>query len=177
MHAASLVFPDQASVLNLPKESVKKSATAATGPDMVCHAPCTVWLRLQRPGRSLKNGAHEPGAPVHIETVSEYGIRRTSVYHSAQELSRALVDTLSEEAHQPLRGAAGIRVRDDGALQITSQLHMRRQLATGRLQCATCGCFCIGDRGLRDHQQVLRTTTGAINSSCSHPQQQPPRTA
>lgn len=45
--------------------------------------------------------------------------------------------------------AAGSRVREDGSVQLTTTLHMRRQRALGKLHCTACGIFCIGERGRR----------------------------
>ena len=43
-----------------------------------------------------------------------------------------------------------VRVREDGRLSLSTQLHMRRQRAAGMLHCAACGGFYAGRRGLRD---------------------------
>ena len=93
------------------------------------------------------------GGGVAIETISEYGLRRVSRYGSAPELGEALIKALPESAWGAM-AAADVKVRDDGSLMVTTALHFRRQRAAGRLQCAVCGDFLAGTRGLRDHQQV-----------------------
>ena len=145
--AASCVLPPQlAAVWSLPKESVRRCAASSTSADLQCHAPATAWCRLcvGRPA----------GESVPVTTVSEYGLEKESNYSSAQELGEAIVTAMGEEVRAV---AADVRVREDGGLLITTQLHMRRQRALGKLHCVACGTFCLGERGLRDHQHIKHT--------------------
>ena len=145
--AASAVLPPPLpGIWLLPKEAVKPSQTSSTSADLQCHAPATAWKRL-RVGRAAEE-------PVFVTTVSEYGLTKEATYHTAQELGQGIITALGEEAREV---ASDLRVRDDGCLLITSQLHMRRQRALGMLHCAACGAFCHGERGLRDHQHIKHT--------------------
>ena len=114
--AASAVLPPPLpGIWLLPKEAVKPSQTSSTSADLQCHAPATAWKRL-RVGRAAEE-------PVFVTTVSEYGLTKEATYHTAQELGQGIITALGEEAREV---ASDLRVRDDGCLLITSQLHMRR---------------------------------------------------
>ena len=83
-------------------------------------------------------------AEIAIETTSEFGVRRRAVYTSAESFSRSILSALDETSARLLADA---RPRSDGALWLTSTLHMRRQRAQGMLHCADCGLFFGGRRG------------------------------
>ena len=135
-----------ASIFRLPKEKVRSCRTSSVGSDLQCHAPATTWCRL-RVGLPADHAAV-------VDTVSAWGLSRRAVFHTAADVGRAIVAALDDSARDV---AADIRVRNDGSLLITSQLHMRRQRALGMLHCAACGAFCHGERGLRDHQHIKHT--------------------
>ena len=145
--ARSVCPPETHAVWDLPKEAVRPTAAPGGGADLQCRAPGTVWRRLSARAR---------GGAVRVATVSEYGVRREAEYASAADLARAIVAQLAEASREVL---ADVRVRDDGHLHLTSQLHMRRQRAAGMLPCAACGGFYAGKRGLRDHQQIKHQTS------------------
>ena len=155
--AAQSVCPASDDVWRLPKERVRPTATPATGPDLVCHAPATVWRRAHAARVTATADSAAAPPPMRIATTSEYGVLREREYASADELGRAVLGELDECAWGAV--AATARVRNDGALLITTQLHLRCQRAAGRLQCSACGDFCAGRRGLRDHQQVKHGRT------------------
>jgi hypothetical protein len=143
-----VVGPAADAVFALPKERVQpvQGAKANVGPDCRCHAPATLWCRLRA------QQAASGGAGVRVATVSEYGLRREVNYATVAELANALVQALPPSVASC---AADFRVREpDGSLLITTQLHMRRQRASGLLPCVLCGGFFGGERGLRDHRQV-----------------------
>ena len=147
VEAAARILPAHLMpIMHVPKHAVRPRESPDTAADLSCRAPRAAWLRLRA-------GA-DAGAAVRVRTVSEYGLDRTTEYHSAHDLGRAFVAALSQQAREV---AADVRVRDDGCLLITTQLHMRRQRALGRLHCAACGAFCNGERGLRDHQHAKHT--------------------
>ena len=142
--AAHSACPVHEDVWALPKERVRAASGRATGPDLICHAPATLWRKLHAASR---------GQEVCVRRVSPYGLVRDVAYASAVQLAYAIVDALPEETRQL---AADIRVREaDGSLLICTQTHLRRQRAAGMLHCASCGLFMHGDRGLRDHQQIV----------------------
>lgn len=144
--AARRVCPTHAAVWRLPKERVRAALRRASGPDLQCHAPATLWRKLA--------AAAGPSSAVRVNTTSEYGLEREVEYASASELATAIVDALAPTASDLL--AADVRVREaDGCLLISTDVHLRRQRAAGLLHCATCGLFFSGDRGLRDHQQIV----------------------
>ena len=150
LEACAAVCPACAhTVLALPKERVRPSQKADSGCDFQCHAPATMWRRLR-----IGLDAAQP--MVTVTTVSEYGISRDAVYQSASDLALAIAKAL-----EGIAGArdwvADVRVRGDGCLLLTSQLHMRRQRTLGKLHCSCCGVFCLGERGLRDHQHIMHT--------------------
>ena len=147
LEAARAVCPEYCGVWAIPKDAVQPSATAGGGGDLECRAPSTVWRKLLAAAR---------GAPVRITTVSEFGVRREAEYASAADLARALVASLPDESRDVV---ADVRVREDGRLAISTQLHMRRQRAAGLLHCSACGGFFAGRRGLRDHQQIKHRTS------------------
>lgn len=84
-------------------------------------------------------------------TMSEYGLERVAEYRTGKEVGQAVLDAMPEASSKVL---AFTQVADDGLLQLTTQLHMRRQRALDMLHCQDCGGFFKGERGLRDHQQV-----------------------
>ena len=147
LEAARAVCPEYCGVWAIPKDAVQPSATPGGGGDLECRAPSTVWRKLLAAAR---------GVPVRVTTVSEFGLRREAEYASATDLARALVAQLPEESRDVV---ADVRVREDGRLGISTQLHMRRQRAAGMLHCAVCGGFYAGRRGLRDHQQIKHRTS------------------
>ena len=147
LEAARAVCPEYCGVWGIPKDAVQPSATAGGGGDLECRAPSTVWRKLLAAAR---------GAPVRVTTVSEFGLRREAEYGGAADLARALVAQLPDESREVV---ADVRVREDGRLTLSTQLHMRRQRAAGMLHCSACGGFYAGRRGLRDHQQIKHRTS------------------
>lgn len=167
-HAAAAVCQYHLELWRYPKERLKAAGTRAYGPDLSCHAPCTIWRRLaaqtnarQRAQKGAACEATPPGnaparvghlAPIVIETISEYGLKRAVTYSCAADLTRAILSELPTEARQAI---ASTHVRDsDGMLFVTTRLQLAKQRASGRLQCVQCGDFCAEGRGLRDHIQV-----------------------
>lgn len=147
VRAADIVLPPEIShTFRLPKEVVRPAVCASASGDFMCHAPASAFCRL-RVGLASD-------APAVVRTISEYGLPREVTYRSAADLGRAVIAALDDEVRDV---TADLRVREDGVLMITSQLHMRRQRALGFLHCAACGAFCHGERGLRDHQHVKHT--------------------
>ena len=132
LEAARTVCPEYCGVWGIPKDAVQPSATAGGGGDLECRAPSTVWRKLLAAAR---------GAPVRITTVSEFGLRREAQYGSAADLARALVAQLPDESRDVV---ADVRVREDGRLALSTQLHMRRQRVAGMLHCSACGGFYAG---------------------------------
>ena len=153
--ASSVLPPSLAAIWSVPKEAVRRCPTAATAQDLQCHATATAWRRL-RVGRPSDE-------PVIVTTVSEYGLERVAAYSTARELANAVVAAMGEDIRAL---AADVRVREDGCLLITTQLHLRRQRALGKLHCVECGVFCLGERGLRDHQHIKHTGSysGALDA-------------
>lgn len=148
VRAAQLVLPPSVvKIWELPKEAVRPSKASAASADLQCHAPATAWCRLARKGA-------DGGAPVHVVTVSEFGLTREVDYCTPRELANAVIGALSEEARDM---CTDVRVNEIGCVLITTQLHMLRQRALGMLHCAACGVFCNGERGLRDHQHIKHT--------------------
>eukprot|EP00965_Chrysotila_dentata_P259111 6213452-Pleurochrysis_carterae.AAC.2 len=156
LQAAEIVCPLHLNIWALPKEKAKQTARAQSGPDLMCHAPSTVWRRVQAEARRKqdddRSSLGEP-TPMRVTSTSDYGIHREAVYHSAKELAQALLAALPESAWGPT-GVVHTCARDDGCLLLTTQLHMRKQRVAGRLQCSLCGDFLSGSRGLRDHYQI-----------------------
>lgn len=146
LEAARAVCPDYCGLWASRREGVRPSPMPSGGGDLECRAPSTVWRKLL---------ATSGGGTVRVTTVSEYGLRHEAEYTSAADLTRALVARLPDTSDV----LADVRVRDNGRLDLTTQLHMRRQRAAGMLHCATCGGFYAGRRGLRDHQQIKHQTS------------------
>lgn len=139
------VFPaSHAALLRERKECVRPSDGAASGADLVCHAPCTLWRVLRAEQR--RGGACSD--TVRVSTVSEYGVSRDRVYSSAAEVGEALVAALPDEARAKV---ADCRVQPDGSVRLTTRAHMCRLRAVGLAHCTACGGFFAGMRGLRNH--------------------------
>ncbi|KAL1520137.1 hypothetical protein AB1Y20_023609 [Prymnesium parvum] len=139
--SASLVGASHAHVWRLPKESLRRTRQPDVGADLSCHAPATVWKRLPR----------QPDGTARVRTLSEFGVAREAEFADARALGLAIGEGMGARAAACV---ADVRVKEDGTLLLTTQLHMRRQRMLGRLHCAACGQFFSGERGLRDHQQV-----------------------
>lgn len=150
--AARSICQEHLALWRHPKEHLKLAAARAHGPDLDCRAPCTIWRRLQHSSGSAADCA----AGIRIETVSEYGLKRTATFSSAADLTRAILNELSADARQLV---ASTHVREsDGLLLVTTRLHLSQQRSGGRLQCVRCGEFYAEGRGLRDHMQVKHST-------------------
>jgi ankyrin repeat protein len=150
--AARSICQEHLALWRHPKEHLKLAAAREHGPDLNCHAPCTVWRCLQHSSGSIADCA----AGIRIETVSEYGLKRAETFSSAADLTRAILNELSADARHLV---ASTHVREaDGLLLVTTRLHLSKQRAAGRLQCVQCGEFCAEGRGLRDHMQVKHST-------------------
>jgi len=158
--AARIVFQEHLGLWRHPKERLKPAAFLAHGPDLSCHAPCTLWRRLSGRAKSVQGqdesvddgGSSSSDAAITIATVSDYGLARTATYTSAAGLARAVLAELPEAAR---RLTASMHVREcDGLLLMTTRLQLSKQRAAGKLQCAQCGLFVSEGRGLRDHVQV-----------------------
>ncbi|KAL3915977.1 MAG: hypothetical protein SGPRY_007012, partial [Prymnesium sp.] len=126
--ATELFGAERARLCQLPKQRVVPSRQPHLGADLTCRAPAALW-------KVLEASAGEKGCVV-VRSVSEYQLEREASYTNAEQLSRAIISHLEA---QPTPSAAEIRTKADGSLQITTQLHMRRQQTMGRLHCATCG--------------------------------------
>ena len=151
--AERVLGPSHRDVWRRPKERVRPAqADPRSGADLTCRAPATIWRRLQ--------SASPKGDGATVHTVSEFGLCREVVYGSAQQLADAIVAaSLEAPSSKAALLAASILPRDDGSLQIVTQLHLRRQRVAGRLHCASCGLFLNGERGLRDHVQIKHKNT------------------
>ena len=144
VEAGRLVCPAYEAVWYLPKERVRTAPGLATGPNLGCRAPATIWRKLV-----VAAGCDEG---VRISSISDFGTTRETVYKSACEFATAIVQALPPAASK----LAAVRVRPaDGSLLMSTQMHLRRQRAAGLLHCSMCGLFLSGDRGLRDHQQIV----------------------
>lgn len=144
VQAAQRVCPAHAFVFELPKDAVRRSAAASAGGDLQCRAVSTIWRKLVAGARGA--------AVVRVETVSEFGLKRETDYTSAADLARAVLAQLPEGSREVVADARVLE--EDGSLQLSTQLHMRRMRAAGMLHCAACGGFYAGRRGLRDHAQI-----------------------
>ena len=133
-------------VLAIPKERVQRSKSISSGPDLYCHAPITLFRKLR-----VGLGAVQP---LHLSLVSEFGVSRDLFYSDARDLAAAIIRCL-DDVEGVRRDLADVRTREDGCSLLCSSLHMRRQRALGRLHCDACGTFCLGERGLRDHQHNM----------------------
>jgi ankyrin repeat protein len=134
-------------VLRRPKTRVRPCTSSTASADLQCHAPYAAFCQM-RVGVATDS-------PVRHTYTSEFGVQKDAEYRSARELGEALVGSLDEEGSREV--VADVRVREDGCLLITTQLHMRRQRALGKLHCVACGRFFLGERGLRDHQHIKHT--------------------
>lgn len=147
LSAVAEVCPDHHALWTEPRGAVRTSDAVASGGDLICRAPTTLWNQLL--ADQCKCGSDSPvGCTVCLRTISEYGLTRDRVYESPQALGEALVAQLPESARQSI---ADVRVRPDGTLVITTCVHMCRQRALGREHCTACGLFFRGVRGLRNH--------------------------
>ena len=149
--AEAVIGPAHREVWRVPKEAVRLAKTPHSGPDLTCHAPATIWKRLRV--RLPVDGI------VSVRTVSEYGLHRERVFTSAAHLADEIIAAAMEPSSKMSLVAANIRTREDGSLQIITQLHLRRQRFSGKLHCDACGLFFLGERGLRDHVQIKHKNT------------------
>ena len=134
VQAAQRVCPAHAFVFELPKDAVRRSAAASAGGDLQCRAVSTIWRKLVAGARGA--------AVVRVETVSEFGLKRETDYTSAADLARAVLAQLPEGSREVVADARVLE--EDGSLQLSTQLHMRRMRAAGMLHCAACGGFYAG---------------------------------
>ncbi|EOD07717.1 hypothetical protein EMIHUDRAFT_465727 [Emiliania huxleyi CCMP1516] len=126
VQAAQRVCPAHAFVFELPKDAVRRSAAASAGGDLQCRAVSTIWRKLVAGARGA--------AVVRVETVSEFGLKRETDYTSAADLARAVLAQLPEGSREVVADARVLE--EDGSLQLSTQLHMRRMRAAGMLHCA-----------------------------------------
>ena len=69
--AAQSVCPASNDVWRLPKERVRPTATPATGPDLVCHAPAMVWRRAHAARVTATADSAAAPPPMRISITSE----------------------------------------------------------------------------------------------------------
>ena len=169
-------------VLALPKERVRASPKAsAGGADYRCHAPVTVFRKLDAMTRASHDAsgadAPEPAASptepgtmrasrrpdgaIDVVVVSALGVARHRTYADATQIADAMIEAMDPRALSEL--VADVRVElappdaPRGGVGTIALLTKRRLLengANGALLCRRCGCMFAGDKGLATHQQV-----------------------
>ena len=169
-------------VLALPKERVRASPKAsAGGADYRCHAPVTVFRKLDAMTRASRDasGADAPEPPasptepgtmrasrrpdgaIDVVVVSALGVARHRTYADATQIADAMIEAMDPRALSEL--VADVRVElappdaPRGGVGTIALLTKRRLLengANGALLCRRCGRMFAGDKGLATHQQV-----------------------
>lgn len=169
-------------VLALPKERVRASPKAsAGGADYRCHAPVTVFRKLDAMTRASRDasGADAPEPPasptepgtmrasrrpdgaIDVVVVSALGVARHRTYADATQIADAVIEAMDPRALSEL--VADVRVElappdaPRGGVGTIALLTKRRLLengANGALLCRRCGHMFAGDKGLATHQQV-----------------------
>ncbi|OQR83588.1 hypothetical protein ACHHYP_14549 [Achlya hypogyna] len=93
----------------------------------------------------------EPLRPLHLHTVSDFGIVREHIYTSSRSIGEAFVAELLEDTSL-LGLVSDLRCDTKGVISITTTRHFEWHTDHGRVVCTTCGRFFNGPRGLRIHQ-------------------------
>lgn len=138
-----LLPPELHQLARASRQRVNPTQDADANADFATTVPSALYSRLR--GLQTQRGGAATTALL-VSTTSPMGIERTRTFGSAEDVGRGLCEALPPSPAL-LAGAHA----EEGVLRLTSRAHLELQRAAGKLQCAQCGRFLKGEKGLRDH--------------------------